>query len=248
MTTDEESSNIFINKTIDESADDINSEYDSDSYHSANTTPKNFSVVKYKQIACLTTNARSLLPKIDSLIDYFDELSASFAVVCETWLVDGEKLGDDLLDLEESSDLRMIFKNRPAKLTKRYKKRTAGGGVCILYDKNKVSIVEKKFPGNKFEIVCGIASVPSMKRKIAICGVYLRPGSNADTNREALEFLADMILKIRTDFPDPFVMVAGDFNRVDPGPAIDDYVDMSLINSAPTRGDLFVCLFVYFQS
>ena len=47
----------------------------------------------------------SLGPKILSLVDYFDELSAQFAVVTEAWLINGKTLDDDLIDFEEGTNL-----------------------------------------------------------------------------------------------------------------------------------------------
>ena len=47
----------------------------------------------------INTNARSLCPKIGSLIDCFNELDAGIAVVTETWLRDGLELEKDKEDL-----------------------------------------------------------------------------------------------------------------------------------------------------
>ena len=48
-------------------------------------------------INIINTNARSLSPKIDSLIDCFEELDATVGIVTETWLTDGESLQRDIL-------------------------------------------------------------------------------------------------------------------------------------------------------
>ena len=47
----------------------------------------------------INTNARSLCPKMSSLIDCFGDLSASIGVITETWLTDGESLQEDIDDL-----------------------------------------------------------------------------------------------------------------------------------------------------
>ena len=48
----------------------------------------------------MNTNARSLCPKIHSLIDCFEDLQLTFATITETWLCDGEGLDEeDLSDL-----------------------------------------------------------------------------------------------------------------------------------------------------
>ena len=38
----------------------------------------------------VNTNARSLCPKIHSLIDCFNELEADIAIITETWLTSGD--------------------------------------------------------------------------------------------------------------------------------------------------------------
>ena len=48
----------------------------------------------------INTNARSICPKIESLITCFEELEASFAVITETWLTDSVELDDNLADLK----------------------------------------------------------------------------------------------------------------------------------------------------
>ena len=59
----------------------------------------------------LNTNARSLSPKINSLIECFDEMDASVAIVTETWLTDGGGLEEDLDMLEAGSGLGSVVLN-----------------------------------------------------------------------------------------------------------------------------------------
>ena len=47
----------------------------------------------------MNTNARSLSPKIHSLIDCVDELEGALGVITETWLADGEEFETDVCDL-----------------------------------------------------------------------------------------------------------------------------------------------------
>jgi hypothetical protein len=49
----------------------------------------------------INTNARSLYPKINSLIDNITELEADFCVVTETWFKDGANLDRNMVDLQE---------------------------------------------------------------------------------------------------------------------------------------------------
>ena len=62
---------------------------------------------KLERITVVNTNACSLCPKMNSLIDYFNELDTTFAIVTETWLSDGHGLEKYLRDLQDGSGLTM---------------------------------------------------------------------------------------------------------------------------------------------
>ena len=81
---------------------------------------------KYTKLRILLTNARSLSPKIMSLINYFEELDLTIAIITESWLADGKTLDDDLAELELGTNLTVIYKNSPVRPTSR--RSSAGGG------------------------------------------------------------------------------------------------------------------------
>ena len=60
----------------------------------------------------INTNARSLCPKINSLIDCFEELDITLGVVTETWLASGDSLDKDVQDLARGAGLNMVCLNR----------------------------------------------------------------------------------------------------------------------------------------
>ena len=62
---------------------------------------------------CLYTNARSLCPKINSLVDCFGDMDLAVGVVTETWFSDGVELQEDIEHLSLGTGLRMLCKNRP---------------------------------------------------------------------------------------------------------------------------------------
>ena len=82
---------------------------------------------KHERLTLLNTNARSLCPKIDSLIDNMRELDSPLAVVTETWLADGSLLEQRLADLQEGEGLSVVHKNR-----KGNRRGVTHGGVCIV--------------------------------------------------------------------------------------------------------------------
>ena len=75
----------------------------------------------------LLANARSLLPKIDSLVDSFRNLDLSCAIITESWLRPGIKLEEEIEDFEWVERLKVIHKSRKTRAG-----RTAGGGVAIV--------------------------------------------------------------------------------------------------------------------
>ena len=56
----------------------------------------------------INTNARSLCPKVNSLVDCFEEVGADIGIITETWMSDGEGLEDDILNFELGSGLGML--------------------------------------------------------------------------------------------------------------------------------------------
>ena len=54
------------------------------------------------------TNARSLTPKIDSMVEAFEEMDLSLMLVSESWLKKGKALDKCLTDLEHADCLSLI--------------------------------------------------------------------------------------------------------------------------------------------
>ena len=86
-------------------------------------------------ITFLNTNARSLGPKKDSLIDNLRELECQFAVITETWFTDGQRLEDGLRNLEDGAGSESLVLNRKGKV---------GGGVALLARKSVATLKEFK--------------------------------------------------------------------------------------------------------
>ena len=68
---------------------------------------------EFTDFTIINTNARSLCPKINSLIDTIDKLDAAVAVITETWLSDGDTLEEDRQDLLLGAGISILYKNRP---------------------------------------------------------------------------------------------------------------------------------------
>ena len=74
------------------------------------------------EMRCLLTNARSLMPKMDSMVDAFRSLDLNFASITETWFKGGKALSNKLTEVEGSSGIRILHKSRDGRVKK------AGGG------------------------------------------------------------------------------------------------------------------------
>ena len=97
----------------------------SDSFVSA-SNPVNHSRTKSK-FNVLLSNARSLLPKIECLVDHFRNLELSSAIITESWLRPGVKLDEELEDFEWGEKLKVFHRSRKTRSG-----RSAGGGVAII--------------------------------------------------------------------------------------------------------------------
>ena len=190
----------------------------------------------------LLTNARSLSPKISSLITCFHEHNLDFAMVTESWLKDGEVLDKDVIDLEWGTDLKIIYKNRPKSAAGR---RRVGGGVSIIYSKSKCSLKERRVVGNKFELVLAVGRVGRLPRQIAVICVYLEPKIKVAELSELCELLAREILSLKAK-GDPLIFLGGDMNRKSLEDALQDFPDIVQQNFDPTRGD--ACLDILFSN
>ena len=72
-------------------------------------------------------------------MDYFDELELGCALISETWLKESPSYQKMILDLSEGEGIGIVAKHRNQK---RHGKIKTGGGVAILYRKNKIPLKE----------------------------------------------------------------------------------------------------------
>ena len=193
----------------------------------------------------LLTNARSLAPKIGSLIEMFDELDLHFAIITESWLKDGQVLNRDVIDLEFGSQLKILYKNRPAK---RAGARTVGGGVSIIYSKNRCSFKERRIASGNFEILIACGRINGLNKDVAVFGVYVQPRMKVDELSALRELIAEQVLLLKTNSKGdgPIFFIGGDLNKRDLDPAFSDFVDIGRVNSSATRGN--ACLDVVYSN
>ena len=107
------------------------------------------------ELTLINTNARSLCPKIESLISCLDELEAAFAVITETWFSPGQALDTDLVDLRGRAGLSVIARNRPPN-----SQGVSHGGVALVFNEAKCSFAEVPVVnGEDWEVVVGLSLI-----------------------------------------------------------------------------------------
>ena len=184
-------------------------------------------------IRFLLTNARSLSPKILSLVHCFDEFKLHISVVTESWLADGDRLGENLESLEYGTDLKVIYKNRPVRANCR--RSTAGGGVAIIFNKTTCNLKELRVKKNKYELVCAKGRIGDDPRIVIVIGVYLEPKLLVSSVTEINELISDIMLREKSANPDPIFIIGGDMNKKNIHGAFDDFIDVHEVNHGPTR-------------
>ena len=177
------------------------------------------------------TNARSLVPKCESLIDYFRDLDLALAIVCETWFHKGDTLENFQTKLR--SEENICFLNRMRRKTGR---NNPGGGVSIAYNESKVVLADFPITRGKYEIICAKGKIKGNTRLLFVIGAYLPPKLKAADHHECLELIGETILRIKTEFKNPYIILGGDFNGKDIQEAIGDYPDMEEADGGATRG------------
>ena len=181
----------------------------------------------------LNTNARSLCPKIESLLDCFEEMNASVGIVTETWLSDGQSLDDDLADLEHGAGLKFLVKNRPPG-----PRGVSHGGVAIAFRKGSVDLKKLDFKNEEdYEVLVGCGTVPGHSKKLIVVGVYMPPNYSQSKGLACLDYLSDVVIEIKRKYRDPYLVIGGDFNQWDVAGALQDYPDLREVSVGATRDD-----------
>ena len=185
------------------------------------------------QINVINTNARSLCPKIESLIDCFDEMEVTLGVVTETWLADGDSLDRDIADLAKGAGLGMLCLKR-----KPNGRGVAHGGVAVVHNTAACTLARVDLPNpDDYEVLVTLSNLRGHSRKLLTVACYLPPNYNAQRGKGALEHVENVVLELKGRYKDPFIMVAGDFNQWPIGQALLDFPDLKEVDVGPTRKD-----------
>ena len=179
----------------------------------------------------ILTNARSLTPKIDSLLDMFGEMQLSFAAISETWFKGGRQLEGELSDIEQAAGIKFLCRNRDGRSKQR------GGGVAIAFRASACNFKERRVKrSGKAEILCAVGTVGEIKRRVVIFAMYLPPTMSTQELDALTESLATEIAATKVALGDPIIIVCGDMNGRQIQEAFDINHSIELVPSGPTRG------------
>ena len=180
----------------------------------------------------INTNARSLSPKIISLVHGFEEMNLNIAVITETWFPKGQALEQKAEDLLLGEGLRMAARSREPG--------AAGfshGGVAVIWN-NTVSLSKHSFPNpEQFEILALTGTIHGCERKIIIIAAYIPPGYAVPRGRACLEKISDLVIELTEKMDGAYLIVTGDFNQWKLGDTLADFPTLWELNAGPTRGD-----------
>ena len=189
---------------------------------------------KKNKLTIINTNARSLCPKIDSLVECFEELSVDISIVTETWLKDCQDTSQVLSDLELGFGLASLTRNRdPNPLTG-----LAHGGVAIIYRKKVGKFKPLSYPNpENFEVLPAVCSLTGTTRKLVVIAAYVPPNYAVGRGNACIEYIEDLVVEAKRLFSDPFIVIGGDFNQWAADQCVAEFPDMTETLVGATRGD-----------
>ena len=158
------------------------------------------------------------------------------AIVTETWFKNGDSLNKEAEDLLLGHDITMHSRNRPPG-----RLGVAHGGIAIM---SKASVMKTKivsFPNpDEYEVLVVEAKIPRVERPIFLVGVYIPPGYTVGRGRGCMAHVNDIVLHIKSASNDAYICIGGDFNQWEIGAAVEDYPDILMVDSGPTRNNRLI--------
>lgn len=175
-------------------------------------------------------NARSLAPKVASLIENFEERSWNCALITESWLVNGPLTEGVTEELLHGHGIGLLTQNRPGK-----NGRNSGGGVAIAYKRSTMSLSNFTVRKSGCEILVARGKIVGSDCLFFMVVVYMPPGMKRSRYECYLEIVHDALTKIKLQATNPVIVLGGDINNYNLSPAFQEFLDFKEIESPPTR-------------
>ena len=133
----------------------------------------------------INTNARSLCPKVQSLIECIEETDTKIAIVTETWLRDGNDCDALRDELSLGNGLGLIAKNRQVGGNG-----VAYGGVALVWKESFAGFKEVSLPNpQRNEVLVAAGSMRGHSRKIVVVACYVPPNLQRRRAAEVLGYI-----------------------------------------------------------
>ena len=184
------------------------------------------------RLSLFTANARSLLPKLESLFDCMSERNAHFGIITETWVKDGKQLTDLTDDLRNAYSLGIIARNRGPNANNG----RAYGGVAFVYRLSLSSFKQFACPNpDDYEILATVGKVKGIKPKIFCLSCYAPPNMGSLRASGMVVYISDLVAEAKRKLGDVLVVVSGDFNQWPLRDLLDEHPDLAEVDHGPTR-------------
>ena len=92
-----------------------------------------------------------------------------------------------------------------------------------------------RLPHSKHEVVAAIGRRTGQRRKVLVLGLYIPPWYNAQQNDSFCTYFNDCLILLKSRYDNPYIVVAGDFNRRDFKKVTRDHPDIKQVVTGPTR-------------
>ena len=174
----------------------------------------------------LLINARSLSPKLFSLVDTMEETDTSLALITETWLRNEHRMNEQQQNMSDGLGYTCMRMDR---LT------GVGGSVAIVYKNSDITMQQLKVGGD-YEIVAALGRRTGQRRKVVVICAYIPPNFDAEDGDGVLAKIVDLIGTYKRKYNSPYFVIGGNFNKREIGRELRTYPDLSLVQTPPTRG------------
>ena len=105
-----------------------------------------------------------------------------------------------------------------------------------MYNCTRIDLRPVKIVRSRFEVVAAIGRRVGQRRNVLVVGVYLPPGYDAEDTEQCLKYTNDTLIQLRRRYTDRYIILAGDFNKLDVKAATKDFPDIKVVPTGPTRG------------
>ena len=184
-------------------------------------------------LSFINANARSLIPKMESLADCFTEKGLDLAAITETWFQTSRDRDDLEAELNSRFSLGMMSRERDVAASngRQY------GGVAIIYRRQTTRLERFHLtnPSN-FEVIAAVGKVTGVKGKIFFLACYAPPNMLPSEAKLLIEYLSDVVCEAKRTYRDCSIVITGDFNQWPVQELLDEHPDLGEIDHGPTRG------------